>query len=127
MYILLSIYEVILVIMLQTENENQRVRNQELVRMQEESTIKLEQARRATEEHIQAQRRKTEKEKAEQERETIRQKAMAEAEGRAHEAKLAEDVNKRILLERANAEKEKWVAAINTTFEHIGGAVSIPL
>lgn len=113
--------------MLQTENENQRIRNQELVRMQEESTVKLEQARRATEEHIQAQRRKTEKEKAEQERETIRQKAMAEAEGRAHEAKLSEDVNKRILLERANAEKEKWVSAINTTFEHIGGAVSIPL
>ena len=28
----------------------------------------------------------------------------------------------RILVDRANAEREKWVAAINTTFEHIGGA-----
>lgn len=27
----------------------------------------------------------------------------------------------RILVDRANAEREKWVAAINTTFEHIGG------
>lgn len=47
---------------------------------------------------------------------------MAEAEGRAHEAKLAEDVNRRMLVDRANAEREKWIAAINTTFDHIGGA-----
>ena len=26
-----------------------------------------------------------------------------------------------MLVDRANAEREKWVAAINTTFEHIGG------
>uniref|UniRef100_A0A6N2N766 AAA+ ATPase domain-containing protein n=1 Tax=Salix viminalis TaxID=40686 RepID=A0A6N2N766_SALVM len=105
------------------ENEYHRARNQELVKLQEESSIRLEQARRATEEQIQAQRRQTEREKAEVERETIRVRAMAEAEGRAHEAKLAEDVNRRILKDRANAEMEKWVAAINTTFEHIGGGL----
>ncbi|KAJ4953472.1 hypothetical protein NE237_030304 [Protea cynaroides] len=108
---------------MQVENEHHRQRNQELVKMQEESSIRQEQARRATEEQIQAQRRKTEREKAEIERETIRVKAMAEAEGRAHEAKLAEEVNKRMLVERANAEREKWVAAINTTFDHIGGGL----
>ncbi|CAI0450362.1 unnamed protein product [Linum tenue] len=105
----------------QADNEHQRARNQELVKLQEESSIRQEQARRATEEQIQAQRRQTEREKAEIERETIRVRAMAEAEGRAHEAKLAEDVNRRILVDRANAEREKWVAAINTTFDHIGG------
>ncbi|XP_050221934.1 uncharacterized protein LOC126672075 [Mercurialis annua] len=103
------------------ENEYQRARNQELVKLQEESSIRQEQARRATEEQIQAQRRQTEREKAEVERETIRVKAMAEAEGRAHEAKLAEDVNRRMLVDRANAEREKWIAAINTAFDHIGG------
>ncbi|XP_059624945.1 uncharacterized protein LOC132268180 [Cornus florida] len=108
---------------MQAENEHQRARNQELVKMQEESSIKQEQARRATEEQIQAQRRQTEREKAEIERETIRVRAMAEAEGRAHEAKLAEEVNKRMLVERASAEREKWVAAINTTFDHIGGGL----
>lgn len=106
---------------MQAENEHQRARNQELVKMQEESAMKQEAARRATEEQIQAQRRQTEREKAEIERETIRVQALAEAEGRAHEAKLAEDVNRRMLVERANAEREKWVAAINTTFDHIGG------
>lgn len=108
---------------MQAENEHHRARNQELVKMQEESSVRQEQARRATEEQIQAQRRQTEREKAEIERETIRVRAMAEAEGRAHEAKLAEDVNKRMLIERANAEREKWVSAINTTFEHIGGGL----
>ncbi|XP_058183020.1 uncharacterized protein LOC131300961 [Rhododendron vialii] len=108
---------------MQAENEHQRARNQELVKMQEESAIRQEQARRATEEQIQAQRRQTEKERAEIERETIRVKAMAEAEGRAHEAKLAEEVNRRMLVDRANAEREKWVAAINTTFDHIGGGL----
>ncbi|KAL8538345.1 hypothetical protein ACS0TY_000364 [Phlomoides rotata] len=108
---------------MQAENEHHRVRNQELVKMQEESAMRQEAARRATEEQIQAQRRQTEREKAEIERETIRMRALAEAEGRAHEAKLAEDVNKRMLVERANAEREKWVAAINTTFDHIGGGL----
>ncbi|KAM0934097.1 putative ATPase family AAA domain-containing protein [Dioscorea sansibarensis] len=108
---------------MQADHESQRARNQELVKMQEESAIRQEQTRRATEEQIQAQRRQTEREKAEIERETIRVKALAEAEGRAHEAKLAEDVNRRMLVERANAEREKWISAINTTFEHVGGGL----
>lgn len=106
---------------LQTDHEAQRRHNTELVKMQEESSIRKEQARRSTEEQIQAQQRLTEKERAEIERETIRVKAMAEAEGRAHEAKLTEDQNRRMLIERINGEREKWLAAINTTFSHIEG------
>lgn len=112
---------------MQTDNEAQRQHNAELARMQEESSIRKEQARRATEEQIQAQQRQTEKERAEIERETIRVKAMAEAEGRAHEAKLTEDHNRRMLVERINGEKEKWLAAINTTFGHIEGGVRMLL
>ncbi|XP_068649954.1 uncharacterized protein [Aristolochia californica] len=104
---------------MEEEHELQRARNQELVKMQEESNNRLEQIRRATEEHIQAQHRKTEQKKAEMERETIKVRSIAEAEGRAHEAKLAEDVNKRMLAERLKGEKEKLIEAINTTFEHI--------
>ncbi|KAL6007190.1 hypothetical protein ACLOJK_032686 [Asimina triloba] len=112
---------------MQTEHESQRKQNAELVRMQEESSVRKEQARRATEEQIQAQQRQTEKERAEIERETIRVKAMAEAEGRAHEAKLTEDHNRRMLIERMNGEREKWLAAINTTFSHIEGGFRILL
>ncbi|XP_057491854.1 uncharacterized protein LOC130777478 [Actinidia eriantha] len=112
---------------MQTDHEAQRRHNTELVRMQEESSIRKEQARRATEEQIHAQQRQTEKERAEIERETIRVKAMAEAEGRAHEAKLTEDHNRRMLIERVNGEREKWLAAINTTFGHIEGGIRVLL
>ncbi|XP_062102407.1 uncharacterized protein LOC133812636 [Humulus lupulus] len=108
---------------MQTDNEAQRQHNVELVNLQEQSSTRKEQARRATEEQIQAQQRQTEKERAEIERETIRVKAMAEAEGRAYEAKLTEDHNRRMLIERISGEKEKWLAAINTTFGHIEGGV----
>ncbi|RRT62659.1 hypothetical protein B296_00020963 [Ensete ventricosum] len=108
-------------IALQIEHEAQRRQNVELVRMQEDSSVRKEQARRATEEQIHAQLRQTEKERAEIERETIRVKAMAEAEGRAHEAKLTEEHNRRMLLEHMKGEREKWIAAINTTFSHIEG------
>ncbi|WZZ06324.1 hypothetical protein YC2023_092245 [Brassica napus] len=87
--------------------------------MQEESSIQKEQARIATEEQIQAQQRQTEKERAELVRETIRVKAIADAEGRTHEAKLTEKQNRRMLLDKINGEREKWLAAINTTFGHI--------
>ncbi|VVB10030.1 unnamed protein product [Arabis nemorensis] len=105
----------------QTDHEAQRHHNVELVKMQEESSIRKERARISTEEQIQAQQRQTEKERAELERETIRVKAMAEAEGRAHEAKLTEEQNRRLLMERINGEREKWLAAINTMFGHIEG------
>jgi ATPase family AAA domain-containing protein 3A/B len=97
----------------------------ELVRMQEESSLRKEQTRRATEEQIQAQQRHTEKERAEIERETIRVKAIAEAEGRAHEARLTEEYNKRMLVEKMSGEREKWLAAINTTFAHIEGFTTL--
>lgn len=89
--------------------------------MQEQAQARNEQARQATEEQIQAQQRQTERERAELERETLRVKAMAEAEARAHEAKLTEDHNRKMLVERINGEREKWLAAINTAFSHIGG------
>lgn len=91
--------------------------------MQGESAKALEAARRQTEEEIQRTRLRTEQQKADLERETIRVKAMAEAEARAHETKLSEEVNTRMLGIRAKADMEKLVSAINTTFDHIGGTL----
>ncbi|XP_066332313.1 uncharacterized protein [Miscanthus floridulus] len=108
---------------LQAEHEAQRLRNQELVKMQEESGIRLEQIRRATEEQIQEQRRQTERHRANLEQATLSKKAMAEAEGRILVTKQTEDVKRRLLLEEINADREKWIQVINTTFEHIGGGL----
>ncbi|KAI9089369.1 hypothetical protein K1719_029648 [Acacia pycnantha] len=112
---------------MQTDHEAQRRHNVELVKMQEESSVRKEQARRATEEQVQAQQRQTERERAELERETIRVKAMAEAEGRAHEARLTEEQNSRMLRDKMQGEKDKWLAAINTTFSHIEGGLRVLL
>uniref|UniRef100_A0A804PLR9 AAA+ ATPase domain-containing protein n=1 Tax=Zea mays TaxID=4577 RepID=A0A804PLR9_MAIZE len=108
---------------LQAEHEAQRLRNQELVKMQEESGIRLEQIRRATEEQIQEQRRQTERHRADLEQATISKKAMAEAEGRILVTRQTEDVKRRLILEEINADREKWIQVINTTFEHIGGGL----
>ncbi|KAF0934703.1 hypothetical protein E2562_026448 [Oryza meyeriana var. granulata] len=108
---------------MQSDHEAQRVRNQELVKMQEESAIKQEQMRRAIEQQIEEERRKTDREKADIEIERVRKEALFKAEAKAIETKLSEDVKRRLLQEQAKAEKEKWVQAINTTFEHIGGGL----
>ncbi|KAG6775766.1 hypothetical protein POTOM_019260 [Populus tomentosa] len=88
----------------------------------EESSILKEQARRATEEQIQAQQCQTEKERAEIEGETTRVKAMAEAEGWVQEVKLTGEHNRRMLIEHINGEREKWLAS---TFSHIEGATTL--
>ncbi|KAG5245586.1 ATPase family AAA domain-containing protein [Salix suchowensis] len=59
--------------------------------------------------------------RAEIEQETIRVKAMVEAEGQDIEVELSEEHNRRILIEHINGEREKWLAAINSTFSHIEG------
>ncbi|CAO2047865.1 unnamed protein product [Urochloa humidicola] len=105
------------------DHEAQRMRNQELVKMQEESAIRLEQIRRATEEQIQQQKRQTEQQKAEIERTTINLKAIAEADARIKEIKETEDVKRRLLVEQIKADREKWIEVINTTFDHIGGGL----
>ncbi|CAM8898376.1 unnamed protein product [Rhodiola kirilowii] len=106
-----------------SENELIRNRNQELVRLQEESSAKLERIRRETEEALQRARLRTEEENAKREQETYKIKATADAEARALEKKLTEAIRRRELADLANKEREKWVAAINATFDHIGGGL----
>ncbi|KAL6634959.1 hypothetical protein ACP70R_027630 [Stipagrostis hirtigluma subsp. patula] len=108
---------------MQAEHEAQRVRNQELVKMQEESTMRQEQIRRQTEEQIQAQRRQTEEKKAKLDRETAAAKALSDAKAAAHQKELTFEVDKRLLVEKLNAETEKWKQVIDITFEHIGGGL----
>eukprot|EP00899_Mesostigma_viride_P002940 jgi/Mesvir1/12647/Mv02202-RA.2 len=105
---------------MQLEHESQRQRNVELVKLQEESLMKQETVRRQTEERIQAERRQTDEHRAQLERETLRVKALAEAEGRVLENRQNEDVNRRQLLARMDAEKDKLLAAISATFKQVG-------
>ena len=105
----------------QTEHAAQRRQDAELVKMQEASALRREEARRATEQKILEEMIQTEKEKAEIDQEINRVKALAEAQARVHEEKQSEEVTKRMMLERMKGEKEKWLSAINITFSHIEG------
>ena len=104
------------------EHEAARERNAETVAMQEESTRKQEALRQQTELAIQAERRMTDERKAELDKDVARAKALAEAEGRANEAKLAEDVNRRLLGDRLEAQRKQALESINATFQHLGKA-----
>ena len=95
------------------EHEQARERNAETVRMQEVVSERQEALRRATEEKIQQERRATEAMKGEIERETLRAKALADAEGRAAEARANEDVNRRLMVTRVEAETAKAVQLLN--------------
>ncbi|KAM3243150.1 hypothetical protein ACQJBY_055236 [Aegilops geniculata] len=107
----------------QEEREAERRRDAELVRMQEIGALKREQARRATEQRILEQELQTLRERAKNDRETNKENAISNAKAKAHEAKLTEDYERRMLVELMNGEKEKWLAAINTTFQHIEGGL----
>ncbi|XP_024642058.1 ATPase family AAA domain-containing protein 3 isoform X2 [Medicago truncatula] len=106
---------------MQAENEYHRVRNQELVKLQEDSSIRLEQTRLETEKHIQALRKQTIEEQAKLEHEKIRETALAKAVGRVDEIKQNEEINRRDQLVEGDLVREKWISIINTTFDHIGG------
>lgn len=106
---------------MQAEREVQRRQDAELVRMQEITAMRREEARRATEQKILEQTLQSYKDNAENQRETDKVNAISEAKARAHEAELTEDYNRKMLLTRMDGEKEKWLAAINTTFSHIEG------
>lgn len=106
---------------LQTDHEDQRRHNVELVQMQEKSFVRKEQARKDSEEQMQAQKRQTEQKKAEIDKETIRAKEKAKAEKRILLTVLTEEQNRRELKDKLQGETDKWIAAINATFSHIEG------
>jgi ATPase family AAA domain-containing protein 3A/B len=103
-----------------SEHEQTRQRNAEMVRMQEEASARQESLRRQTEESIQQSRRETDRQKAENERELIRAKSIAEAEGRIAENRANEDVIRRQMLARVEAETTKAMALLKETVSAFG-------
>jgi len=106
---------------LQTDHEDQRRHNVELVQMQEKSFVRKEQARKDSEEQMQAKKRQTEQQKAEIEKKKINDKERVKAESQILLAQLTEEQNRRELKDKMQGERDKLIAAINTTFSHIEG------
>ncbi|KAL6634987.1 hypothetical protein ACP70R_027658 [Stipagrostis hirtigluma subsp. patula] len=106
---------------MQTEREAQRRQDAELVKMQEASSLRREEARRATEQKILEEMLQSEKKKADLDRETNDINAISKAKALAHEKILSEDYDRKILVAEMDGERQKWLAAVNTTFSHIEG------
>lgn len=106
----------------EAEHEKQRVRNVELVRLQEESGRRQEEQRAAIAAQVEAERRATEKYKADLEKTVQREKALAEAEGRTAERRANEDIYRRELTLKLEEDRKRVVEAINTTFANLGSA-----
>ena len=103
-----------------SEHEATRQRNAEMVKMQEDASQRQESLRRQTEEQIQQSRRETDRQKAEHERELIRAKSIAEAEGRIAENRANEDVIRRQMLARIEAETSKAMQLLQETLSTVG-------
>ena len=105
---------------MQSENEAARARNAELVKMQESAAERAEALRRDTEKKIQMERRATEEFKARLEQENLRAKAIAEAEGRTLENRQNEDVIRRQMLAKVEAETTKAVKVVQEAMVYFG-------
>lgn len=108
----------------EAEHEKQRVRNGELVRMQEESARRQEEERMRIQAQIEAERRASEKYKAELEKQVQREKAIAEAEGRAIEKRKNADLYRKELAMKLEEDRKKLIEGINAAFGNMGSAVS---
>ena len=107
-----------------SEHEATRQRNAEMVKMQEDASSRQESLRRQTEEQIQQSRRETDRQKSERERELIRAKSIAEAEGRIAENRANEDVIRRQMLARIEAETSKAMQLLQETLSSVGKGFS---
>jgi len=103
-----------------SEHEATRERNAEMVKMQEDASHRQEALRRQTEEQIQASRRETDRQKAENERELLRAKSIAEAEGRIAENRANEDVIRRQMMARVEAETSKAMQLLKEGMAAVG-------
>ena len=106
----------------EAEHEKQRVRNVELVRLQEESSRRQEEQKAAIAAQVEAERRATERYKADLEKTVQRERALAEAEGRTAERRANEDIYRRELALKLEEDRKRVVEAINTTFANLGSA-----
>eukprot|EP00798_Chlamydomonas_sp_ICE-L_P022723 gene22723-29883_t len=98
---------------MQAEHELQRQRNAEMVKLQEDATVRQEQERLRVEQQIQAERRAAEAYAADLQKQVQREKTLAEAEGRIKENRENEDINRRAAILKYTEETKKAIESIN--------------
>ncbi|KAL7993269.1 putative ATPase family AAA domain-containing protein [Plasmopara halstedii] len=104
-----------------------RDQNRELVQMQEESNVRLERARRKTEEVLKEKQLAADHERALLERNTTLMKAEIDVDGRIRQQRVNQDIEMAQLQQRLEADRVKLMQALQATFDNLGQGISILL
>ncbi|KAF4315262.1 hypothetical protein BBO99_00008454 [Phytophthora kernoviae] len=109
---------------LQEEDSSRRDQNRDLVQLQEESNIRIERARRETEEVLKERQLEADHARALLERNTTLEKAVIDVEGRIRQQRANQDIEMAQLHQRLEADRVKLMQALQATFDNLGQGIS---
>ncbi|GMF49227.1 unnamed protein product [Phytophthora fragariaefolia] len=104
-----------------------RDQNRDLVQLQEESNIRIERARRETEEVLKEKQLAADHARALLERNTTLEKAAIDVEGRIRQQRANQDIEMAQLQQRLEADRVKLMQALQSIFANLGQGVSVLL
>ncbi|KAG1705570.1 hypothetical protein DVH05_003257 [Phytophthora capsici] len=109
------------------EDVARRDQNRDLVQLQEESNIRLERARRETEEVLKEKQLVADHARALLEQNTTLEKAAIDVEGRIRQQRANQDIEMAQLHQRLEADRVKLMQALQATFDNLGQGISVLL
>ncbi|KAG6623705.1 atpase family aaa domain-containing protein 3-b-like [Phytophthora cinnamomi] len=109
------------------EDAARRDQNRDLVQLQEESNIRIERARRETEEVLKEKQLAADHARALLERNTTLEKAAIDVEGRIRQQRANQDIEMAQLQQRLEADRVKLMQALQSTFDNLGQGISVLL
>ncbi|KAL4109681.1 hypothetical protein PRIC1_001377 [Phytophthora ramorum] len=112
---------------MQDEDVARRDQNRDLVQLQEESNIRIERARRETEEVLKEKQLEADHARALLERNTTLEKAAIDVEGRIRQQRANQDIEMAQLRQRLEADRVKLLQALQSAFDNLGQGVSVLL
>ncbi|ETI38986.1 hypothetical protein F443_15380 [Phytophthora nicotianae P1569] len=109
------------------EDAARRDQNRDLVQLQEESNVRIERARRETEEVLKEKQLAADHARALLERNTTLEKAAIDVEGRIRQQRANQDIEMAQLQQRLEADRVKLMQALQATFDNLGQGISVLL
>ncbi|EEY68689.1 uncharacterized protein PITG_19005 [Phytophthora infestans T30-4] len=112
---------------MQEDDAARRDQNRELVHLQEESNVRIERARRETEEVLKEKQLAADHSRALLERNTTLEKAAIDVDGRIRQQRANQDIEMAQLQQRLEADRVKLMQALQATFDNLGQGIAVLL
>lgn len=109
------------------EDVTRRDQNRDLVQLQEESNIRIERARRETEEVLKEKQLTSDHTRALLERNTTLEKTVIDVDGRIRQQRANQDIEMAQLQQRLEADRVKLMQALQATFDNLGQGIAVLL